>query len=269
MKLRSSKDIALPNVVVAIDADNTLWDTNTIFAKAQLHLLGLIETETKRLAIGNKLKFIRAIDQELALLHNYDLRYPPHILVKATINVLLGLPLNEAARLAIDSKDSVSPDVSTYTAAFLGYLKTEIPRLRRGVRRGLAKLNSRNYHLVIVTESNHGRCGMFLEKHNLRKYIHSIYEVKKSTDAYKKLLLDFPNAEAKVMIGDQLDRDIIPAKHAAFFTIYFPGGFNPTWTPNQEPVWFDQQISSFAEVPDIVDRYIDLEMSAPKAPISA
>ena len=54
------------------------------------------------------------------------------------------------------------------------------------------------------------------------------------------------------MVGDQLERDIRPAKEAGLRTIYFPGGFKPKWEASSNNVHPDYQISSFAEVPAIV-----------------
>jgi len=54
------------------------------------------------------------------------------------------------------------------------------------------------------------------------------------------------------MVGDQLDRDIAPAKTAGLTTIYFPGGFKPGWHSAEEEVKPDFRIESFAEVPGIV-----------------
>ncbi len=54
------------------------------------------------------------------------------------------------------------------------------------------------------------------------------------------------------MVGDQLDRDIGPAKEAGLTTIYFPGGFSPRWAPAEESVGPAFRVSSFAEVPEIV-----------------
>jgi ribonucleotide monophosphatase NagD (HAD superfamily) len=45
-----------------------------------------------------------------------------------------------------------------------------------------------------------------------------------------------------IVIGDQLDRDIAPAKQAGLITVFFPGGFRPKWQLDHEDV---AQTSSF------------------------
>jgi putative hydrolase of the HAD superfamily len=60
--------------------------------------------------------------------------------------------------------------------------------------------------------------------------------------------------EVCFMVGDQLDRDIALAKHAKFHTIYFPGGFKPSWTPTEDGVAPEYRITTFAEIPAILAR---------------
>ena len=54
------------------------------------------------------------------------------------------------------------------------------------------------------------------------------------------------------MIGDQLDRDIAPAKEAGLKTIYFPGGFVPRWTPDEAKIGPDFRVSDFVEAVEII-----------------
>jgi putative hydrolase of the HAD superfamily len=54
------------------------------------------------------------------------------------------------------------------------------------------------------------------------------------------------------MIGDQLDRDILPAKEAGLITIYLPGGFRPKWSPLAGGPHPDYEIASFWEAVDII-----------------
>ena len=54
------------------------------------------------------------------------------------------------------------------------------------------------------------------------------------------------------MIGDQLDRDIAPAKAAGLITVYFPGGFRPKWTPDESSIGPDFKVSDFMQAAQIV-----------------
>jgi putative hydrolase of the HAD superfamily len=53
------------------------------------------------------------------------------------------------------------------------------------------------------------------------------------------------------MIGDQLDRDIQPAREAGLTTFLFRGGFTPKWAEGI-PSTADYEISSFDQAADII-----------------
>ena len=72
------------DLVLLADADNTLWDTDSVFAEAQLVLLDETERVTRtRCATDDRLAFVRAYDQALASRHHLHLKYPPQMLVAA------------------------------------------------------------------------------------------------------------------------------------------------------------------------------------------
>ena len=87
---------------IFIDADNTLWDTDTVFADAQLGLLGQVERASgRKAAVEDRLALIRSVDQALAERHHAGLRYPPHLLARGIELVLEhGYAADDAARLA-------------------------------------------------------------------------------------------------------------------------------------------------------------------------
>ena len=87
--------------VVFVDADNTLWDTNAVYAEAQLALLADVEHRVEQQGPAqDRLAWLRAIDQALAERHHAGLRYPPRLLAKATALALSGPGAATAARLA-------------------------------------------------------------------------------------------------------------------------------------------------------------------------
>src|SRR4051812_6345456 len=89
------------NTTVFVDADNTLWDTDTVFAHAQLDLLAAVEDAAGiSITATDRLAFIRELDQQLAERHHQGLRYPPRLLVRATAFALMGISPPRAARNA-------------------------------------------------------------------------------------------------------------------------------------------------------------------------
>ena len=54
------------------------------------------------------------------------------------------------------------------------------------------------------------------------------------------------------MIGDQLQRDIAPAKAAELTTIYVPGRFKPRWEPHEHVVGPSYSVQSFDQAVEII-----------------
>lgn len=240
---------------VFIDADNTLWDTDAVFAGAQLALLGEVESKIGiTTPQADRLLFVRAIDQALAERHHAGLRYPPRLLVRATELALRGVKANEAARAAWNGgKDYLLSDgnLPAIEERFFDDL-AKAPRTRQGVPEGLRELKDSGCPLLIVTEGAKVKVERNADLLELTKFFDRIIEGRKTPDLYRRML-SFAGAPARAfMIGDQLDRDIAPAKAAGLETIYFPGGFQPRWAPDQASVRPDHLISSFDQVPGIV-----------------
>jgi len=100
----------------------------------------------------------------------------------------------------------------------------------KGVRETLKKLK-RKYKIVLLTLTD-GKKGIKMKrikKLRLDKYFDKIYigmenvkEYKPKVSAFKKILKDFKvKPEEVVMIGDNYERDILPAKKLKIFTVSF------------------------------------------------
>lgn len=89
-----------PNVEAWIytDADNTLWDTNAVFADAQLYLLEHAEKIAGQpTPSATPLEYLRRYDQAIAKRHHLRLRYPPALLIRALVMGLQGAASEDAA----------------------------------------------------------------------------------------------------------------------------------------------------------------------------
>jgi len=141
---------------VFVDADNTLWDTDAVFARAQLGLLASIEQATGSGSIAvERLPFIREIDQQLAQRHHNGLRYPPRLLARAAAFALMGFPAARAAKAAWLGEIRAPLD-ETLEARLEQAFFAEIsapPELRPGVIEGLDSLLESCCAVLIVTES--------------------------------------------------------------------------------------------------------------------
>ena len=240
---------------VFVDADNTLWDTDAVFAGAQIALLDDVTTALGMSAPQvDALAFIRAADQALAERHHAGLRYPPRLLIRAAELALNGTPPDAAARAAWKGRGNYQISDEAADAIeqhFFAGLATP-PVLRPGVAEGLERLHADGCLLLIISEGAKAKVDRNAERLGVAQFFDRVLDAPKSAEIYHRVLRLTGTPRRAFMIGDQLDRDIAPAKAAGIWTIYFPGGFQPRWSRAVEDVKPDHIIQSFAEVPDIV-----------------
>ena len=230
------------------DADNTLWDTNSVFADAQLAMLRDIEAVTSRRAPEAEdrgLAFLRRIDQRIAVLHQGRLRYPPALLATGLGFALEGEDPDRAAERAASLSSPASPRFAVAVQRFIQRLQA-LPPLRDRVREGLSSLANSGIGVTVVTEECLERCRHFLDVHDLAPLIRQTISIQKTPDAYRQLKREAGDARV-VMVGDQLDRDIRYAREAGFETFFFPSAFVPYWLTDADRM-VDHEIAHFDEI---------------------
>ena len=240
---------------VFVDADNTLWDTDSVFADAQRKMLERVEAATSAAAdADDRLAYVRAVDQAIAERHHAGLRYPPKLLVRGLEEALAGLPVARAARAA-----RRSPFHSRLSEGCLREIEEAFivdlsctPKIWLGVREGLKALRAANCLVLIVSEEARAKVEITSKRLGLDRLVARIIEGQKRPELYRRILRFTGAPKRGFMVGDQLDRDIAPAKAAGLETIYFPGGFRPRWTMNEAKAGPDHIIATFAAVPGIV-----------------
>src|SRR5262245_40548576 len=90
------------------DADNTLWDTDSVYRLAHLALLSRVELELGlRADTKDRLHYLREVDQGLATLDHRGLRYPPAMLISATASRLTGVSLERALQDGVRRKSNL------------------------------------------------------------------------------------------------------------------------------------------------------------------
>ena len=242
-------------ILLLSDADNTLWDTDSVYAQAQECLLKSVESlvgiTTPRL---DRLAFVRDVDQDIAAIHHGRLRYPASLLARALSLRLRGVQASDATRIVCrshDSREIVQSEAAQLEKEFYADLK-RTPPLRTGVLEGLVKIKAQGLRPLIVTEGHKKRCEELLSFHELEKFFAGLIEAPKRTSLFNRLFRLHGGYDRGFMIGDQLDRDIAPAKEAGFATIYFPSGFVPKWSPGRDAIQPAYEISSFSQVPGII-----------------
>lgn len=250
--MSSNRQFSFSALLVS-DADNTLWDTNALYAQAQLYLLERIEIYLQRVArAADRLAFVRSIDEELTILHNQELGYPPEMLVIGIAEGLTGVSAKQAAQRAIrTSPSSFRFPVQDLVRSFLHHVQDQFPELRPGVAEALPLLHSMGILIVIATEGKVVQCEKILAHHGFSSFVSRVVEGKKTRLLFSNIAETYDHPHLKFAVGDQLGRDIHPAKASGYATIYFPGGFRPSWE-SRDVAQSDYTISSFAEVCPII-----------------
>jgi len=243
-----------------LDADNTLWDMNAVYAAAQLALLATIERMLGRRPVeGDRLAYVRSIDQAIAERHHSRLRYPLRLLVLGLVEALSGESVGRAvAKVLTGLRSFNTPELEYAEESYRNDLAA-IPALRPGVEGGLIALRAWGAGLIVVTEGGRERVLATAARLQIDGLMDKFIEGPKQPDLFNRLRqLSAVTANA-FMVGDQLDRDIAPAKSAGLITIYYPSEFQPRWAPLVDNIRPDYVVHSFAEVPGIVSSH----MSAP------
>ena len=236
--------------LLVTDADNTLWETDAVYARAQLDLLRRVEQSFHFTSDSpDRLAFVRRIDQDLARWHPLGLRYPPQLLVHAI--AARGAGTDTSAQLMGANPSEYDPRVNKIAADFLAQVSDEVPILRPGVSNTLPRLAASGVNIVVFTEGDPNRCEAYSVAHDLKRCILSITAARKTVESYETMLRANRSAGDPIMVGDQLDRDIIMAQSAGFRGVYFPGSFEPEWVRTVQATP-DYVISSFSEILEIV-----------------
>lgn len=255
---RASDSVGVDRPVIFVDADNTLWDTDKVFAEAQLELLHAVENACEAKAqTPDRLDFIRSIDQKLAARHHLGLRYPPRLLVIALSQMLQGIPVKDAAKNAWTGlKNNYSLSTQAAEKVEKQYFDNldRIPSLLPGVKTGLSELHVSSFKILILTEGHKERISRSAQAHGLMPFVDRVIEAKKDSRFFERVLRLVGSPKIAVMIGDQVTKDILPASQAGLRTIYIPGNFKPSWEDGTPNSLIDFQVHSFAEVPTVVRR---------------
>lgn len=242
--------------VAFVDADNTLWDTDGVFASAQLNLLRGVELETGRLVSGaDRLDFVRAVDQALAEKHHLGLRYPPTLLAAGLAYALGGDQPRVAARKAWTEGSSPGEFDVKFTTKLGSEFARQIermPDLLPGVRDGLQRLHAAGVTILVVTEGAGRRVKKTAEALEIARLFDRIIEAPKSERLFRRVQKLGRVRLPAYMIGDQLRRDIEPAKAAGLITIYIPSRFRPQWEPEVSAVGPAYRVDRFDLAADLV-----------------
>jgi putative hydrolase of the HAD superfamily len=221
----------MENPVVLCDADNTLWDTDAVFAMAQQTLLDVLEGRLNlRIGAADRVEYVRRYDQALASRHHLHLRYPVVLLVFALADGINGRTPEDAAVSAIAGHRSPYigfSDAKDLAAEFVNELRA-LPALLPTVTDGLKLARDRAISLYVVTEGRIDKQTEIISRHELAQYFKAVFEISKTRSQFERLRDRFHPAQT-IMVGDQLDRDIEPARRAGCSAVLVASRFVPSW----------------------------------------
>jgi len=253
------------SVWIYTDADNTLWDTNSVFAEAQLALLSVAEDiASHQLGGADRLAFLRQYDQAIAQRHHARLRYPPGLLVRALVLGVQGLSPDVAAARVVSGSTPLSSEEVQAAIQFQSDI-ARVPPLLSGVREGLEILRAFGIPVYVITEGPLDRAKATAQSLGIDQYLEGVLSATKSTELYQRLA-DKASPRRAVMIGDQADRDIRLAHAAGLQTVLVKGDFQPKWISERDKVVADAVVTDFAAAIEwVISRYEPLNVAGEKA----
>ena len=231
---------------VYTDADNTLWDTNALFAQAQLALLSAAESFSGARGPGdNDLEYVRQFDQAIAASHHSKLRYPPALLLRALQEGLKGSNAKDAAQIAL-SQGAVPSEREANALASYACIVSSTPPLLPTVREGLELARRRSISVYVITEGPAETTHANLKELEIESLTSGVLSAQKTPELYTRLKQRAAPHKA-FMIGDQPDRDIRFAKEAGITPILVLGRFRPVWFREADVSLADVVVESFLQ----------------------
>lgn len=228
------------------DADNTLWDTDAVFAQAQLALLDAAERITgKQATATDRLAFVREFDQAIAIRHHQRLRYPPALLIRALSNGISGSSADAAAQRAL-AEGAVATEEEAEGLRSYSETLSSVPPILPGVRRGLELALDNQIPVYVISEGPLELVRARLQALDIERLTSSALSAQKTPDLYTRLKQRAAPRRA-IMIGDQPDRDIRFAREAGLQTILIEGRFRPQWIQNKDTTYASTVVRDFFE----------------------
>jgi len=246
------------NGVYVIDADNTLWDTYSVFVGAYAEMVNCLRSLGCSFGDVFDISTIRVIDSHLSrTLRDYE--YDFALLALALVHVARGAaPLDAAA--AVLAAPPRSGELLVARAAadrFYLYYRTHYPPLYEETAETLAALKHLNNVLVLHSEGREDRVRRDLANHSLDRYFDYLLIQTKSRqsfaqacaagEAFYRWVSDIPPPEY-VVIGDSPQRDIVFGNMIGAKTILKPGAFWGSTIPEDPLHQPDYVVSSLDEI---------------------
>lgn len=256
--------------VVVFDADNTLWNTNSVFHDAQVAMLSVLATEGMFDDPDERVDELREVDRRLmeAMGRNeYDFR----ALAEALIYVYRDGAGVEQAVEKVRTKHRRGENYSSLAErAFDQFSRAleRVPPLFPDVLDTLRGMNEQDHVItVLFSEGDEERIHRILDDHD--GIADSYFDI--ISIIHKKVPAAFADLRAEVsanlshpadiylMVGDSISSDIRPANEAGFISVYKPGDFMKHEEPDEPIDQPDFVIETIADVPGVLREIRQME----------
>ncbi|MEB3272383.1 MAG: HAD family hydrolase [Prochlorothrix sp.] len=255
-------------LLLGVDADNTLWDTNARFKAAQLALLQSLATADLLDDPVQELEHLRHLDQEIShyLQRNeYNFRT---LAVALTLYYSQHLSDRDSILEALNHEPppALLPLVNAAHDRFLQSLN-QTPTLLPGAATLVQQLQTWSMErpdvvVLLISEGQIDRIETILAYHHfLSAFPHRILGQVKTPDLFRSIRAQYQTrpTDSCWMVGDSYHRDIWPSQQAGFHTVYIPGGFHGSEPHEHSPTLTLPSLEAFLPVlRDIVNcRHLD------------
>jgi putative hydrolase of the HAD superfamily len=257
--------------LLVFDADNTLWDTNSVFHEAHVAMLEVFEAAQLLSDARRQVERVRIIDRALirhfgrfeygfenlatAVAYYYRHQADPATAAAYALErgaQALDAPMREAVEQAYQTHANALeriPPLFPGVADLLGHLRT---------------YRTANPHMatVIFSEGHPKRLERTLDAYNIERhgYFNEVVIELKTSQAFERVRhmgrqhLGLPDGGevVTIMIGDSMQRDIRLANEAGYITIYIPGRFEGRQEPQTALERPDFELERIAELPSVL-----------------
>lgn len=211
--------------LILLDGDNTLWDTNRVFADAQQELLLELTNRGLRVDSAQGLSELRKLDQQLIKLLGRS-EYDFVLLWRALVNSYSeeNNDLQSVVHTPVLGEDKVIEKFMQKLKAF--------PELLPGVLESVNYLkkslsSSTGVVFGIFSEGDPGRLQKTLEYHKDLSALMDFIAIGPKTPEHYRDIINRQSASPKraYMIGDSLQKDIQAAQVAGYYTVFIPSNY--------------------------------------------
>ena len=274
MKRPNTASLNCTGLILVIDGDNTLWDTNRVFEDAQHWLLESLHGAKPSVSTGLSFEQLRKVD-DLFIRESGRQEYDFRLLVLALMFLQKGMTEKDAVSFALsglrEHPSNVDAKLATkITQAFRLRLQ-EIPPLLPSVSRSLKELLRLKARykgrlvLVLLSEGDETRIRPILECHFGKRRVFDILQIveRKSEDTLRDAqiqgskVLESESGCSQIqsqlaVVGDSIASDVVPGNLVGALTIYIPGGYKGIEAFASDEERPQRVLTDFHQLPELV-----------------